>query len=587
MSVDHANHSDDSSFLSGPMDTTSTTETTKEGLGIPHHKPISGTAEVLAILCSLVSLVICICVVTPRLPLAWRLGFEGQIIVVGFLLGVMNLCLRAVTPALLVLLEARFGNSRLQNYDAILTNSMHISQTSLHWRGIILVLMAFPLALGVAYKRFIGGQTTVVLSNTTTTMGSYGAMLPPLGMYEAVQNSAFLMTFASAHFRTASRNASVPFPFADMPIAYGFNTLLLDNTSAALLDTPSAETLISTQQKLVGNEVWHLSASVRAIVARYNSSDVYKKDPTVWKKAFNGSLYALNGVDMLNNYYFGLLIEERNRYPDRCYLGAYRNEKPRDQNDPVVRHEDPDDSNVQSFRSAAVMFDVRREQCAGTWKIEKNNIALVDGSCTGVPTTRAIRSSLLGGRSFDLGTLPVLRSNLEGLTLYWPGSPWHLSSYAISVASLYWARVAWFMQDDISSCMAPEDICYPAAADEHISSTRSTLNPAPLLYLTFLLQPVLILIATLLRLLFYSIPLSSGFGLIAMLSGIEPNELERLRGAGFSGALSKPVSVAITVEEENDDEVVAEKRRGTGRIRYTLDPISVYLGRLRRGVKYG
>ena len=75
---------------------------------------------------------------------------------------------------------------------------------------------------------------------------------------------------------TASSNDSVQPPFVDLPKAYGYNTLLLDNTSAALLDMPVPDYVISIQQILKANESWQTSASVNATVARYNTSgDAY------------------------------------------------------------------------------------------------------------------------------------------------------------------------------------------------------------------------------------------------------------------------------------------------------------------------
>lgn len=38
-----------------------------------------------------------------------------QLIVLGFLLGIVNTCLSSVTPILFLLLEARFGSVTLQN----------------------------------------------------------------------------------------------------------------------------------------------------------------------------------------------------------------------------------------------------------------------------------------------------------------------------------------------------------------------------------------------------------------------------------------------------------------------------------------
>jgi hypothetical protein len=60
-----------------------------------------------------------------------------------------------------------------------------------------------------------------------------------------VNNSVSLGFNATIPFLVASSSDDVPLPFANLPVAYGFNTLLRSNTSAAVLDAPLPDYLSS------------------------------------------------------------------------------------------------------------------------------------------------------------------------------------------------------------------------------------------------------------------------------------------------------------------------------------------------------
>lgn len=98
-------------------------QSSRDTLGKPQKKKRLDTFDALAFLIALASLALAICAITPRLSLAWRLGFDGQIVLIGFLLSVMNICFKRIFTNTFILLEARYGQSMLQNYDAILRNS--------------------------------------------------------------------------------------------------------------------------------------------------------------------------------------------------------------------------------------------------------------------------------------------------------------------------------------------------------------------------------------------------------------------------------------------------------------------------------
>lgn len=561
-------------------------------LGEPCKKAHVDKIDVVVVMISLICLIISVCVVTPRLSLAWHLGFEGQIIIIGFLLSIMNLCLRKGISFWFLIFEERWGGSTLQNYDAILRNTALLSHTSFLWRGTILALIILPLALSVAYKRFIGGESSKNVYSDFP--GSYGIASAPLTANNVLNNSIYQMITATAPFMIASASDLVS-P-ADFPIAYGYNTLLLDNSSAAMLDMPMPNYVSSIQQNLAKNEFWNLSAPVNGILARYNSStEIYRNDNAFWQTLFNISqpraglaaftLYesALNNMVGLRT---GLPTQSSGTY---CLLGTFPTSG--DNLDGVEFFDDVTDPESIAFRDAALLFNVQRVQCSGVWQVNRTGIQLVSGNCTGELTDQSVmmREDCF---PFPLDALPVLRYNVESFVTLRVNSNWHLPTYAISVASMYWARLTFLAQRPSSwgDCTNAVDVSY-AVDSETVTSTRATLKARWLLYIVLALQPLLTCITFLLVALCYCSPIGKGFGMIAVLSGVNKDSLDLVRGAALSGELSKSVKLGIEVVGVDDTSInrgdIALRNHGsTGRIAYTLGQQSRKTRSLERGKKY-
>jgi hypothetical protein len=185
-----------------------------------------------------------------------------------------------VLPYLFVLLEVQFGSLTLQNYDGILRWALTASQLRLIWRVLISTLLLLPLRLGVLYKRFTDG-VGILPSNIES--GLYTPTGPP-----GVQNVGTLSIMA---------NATVPFLAAsgdDMPLptfsegakAYGFNILLLSNTSAAAFDGPVSNRVSEIQHSLKNSdEAFILTADVRATVVECNSpAETHWNYTRFWQK---------------------------------------------------------------------------------------------------------------------------------------------------------------------------------------------------------------------------------------------------------------------------------------------------------------
>lgn len=94
------------------------------------NRVLRSKAILTAVFVSLVCGVLAIVSITPSMHIAWRLRFTGQIVVVGFLLSVMNACLQHVLTFAFLLIEVRFGRSRLQNLDAIASGKPTVAGVS-------------------------------------------------------------------------------------------------------------------------------------------------------------------------------------------------------------------------------------------------------------------------------------------------------------------------------------------------------------------------------------------------------------------------------------------------------------------------
>ena len=121
-----------------------------------------------------------------------------------------------------------------------------------------------------------------------------------------------------------------------------------------------------------------------------------------------------------------------------------------------------------------MMFNIRRESCAGTWQVNRTAVALIGGVCNG----ELISQALLGETPFWLDTLPIWAQTLSNRYANQPGSPWLVPAFTTMVASTYWARIAYMIS---SHGFDQNDIKY-LAKNESITSTTSTLAAKPSLY---------------------------------------------------------------------------------------------------------
>ena len=219
---------------------------TSESVGIPGHKPqISWqdwTTQITCLVCGAVALLS-----VWKQDAAAYLGQTNQLIILGFLLSIMSYCTQRSVLLLARLSEERHGMSKLQNFDALLRNSIIGSRIDIWIRVLLISLFALPLGLSAAYKNYVGGSSS---------SDFFGYIYRPEYQRLGAVGIALMV------------DAYLPFwldPVIDR--TYGFNLFAESNRTAAMLDAPWPLYLTKLQSSLRAGDSLLLSSTVNATTA--------------------------------------------------------------------------------------------------------------------------------------------------------------------------------------------------------------------------------------------------------------------------------------------------------------------------------
>ncbi|KAL8747612.1 MAG: hypothetical protein Q9190_000547 [Brigantiaea leucoxantha] len=475
----------------------------------------------------------------------WSLGVTRQFQIIGFLLSLMYQFFQRIAPKFYLLLEASMG-SYLQNYEAILRNSSVRPNTNPVWRAILMIFIIIPSGLSVIYKNFDHG---VGYSNINSGGNNY-SWTPPAGVENFEMGEIGLSIMANSTQPFASATFSDP-ALPVFPAAYGFNTLLLSNTSSARLDGPVPAYLRELQGPMKVDEAYMLTADVHGVVTSYNDSiETLRNDDNFWnyylgmtgdnedryisasnqsaKDSFLASEVA--STDMYHGWTLSLLMNDLGLLNDSWAFAAFVNES-------LYYTEASDGDIAAAFRSSAMLFQTRRESCRGTWRITYNSIQLINGSCDG-PRLPESSQEVFTKNTLALRTFytPMLCEYLQDLSSSRNASVWKVPTVATVMAGMYWSRVTRMRGK------TPEEV--PYHVQDRLVSERVVMNSSPWLLFVFAIFPALTTLASLGCLALYSVPLDGeGFGTVALLAGVRPDTLAILDGASTSGKLKRSVSV--------------------------------------------
>ncbi|MCJ1273887.1 hypothetical protein MMC21_001680 [Puttea exsequens] len=517
----------------------------------------------------------------------------------------MNQCLRIVAPKFFLLIEARYGQSTLQNFDAIIRNTVLGSRTNPLWRLNLGIYIALPIVLSFVYKAgfFKSGLGTVAISNPTNISHPYYGLAAPPGVQRtayAVGLSYMANASTTWYAATSILNESTDLP--DRPTAYGINTLFLSNISVAMLDTPMPD-YISALQWTLGkrdyNDSHIISArNITGTVTTYNdTAETLRHDPAFWvpyQGAYNGDASTETGPYGQN---IGLLANNYNKdNASWCFVGFY----------PIANFSTP----KNKFRANALGFNTRREVCNATWSLSREKMQLIGGSCQS-QSLDASKQALFTQNSFMFTWLypPILREYLGRFAkpysnISWlhptPSSrwdPWIVPSFTTVVASMYWSRAvarysyaSWDSIDkgDEEFLLDKTDVYYPVS--DQIQYQIPILSHFWLLFLILAIQPFLTLLIFLLGLINYATPIDKDFGMVSILAGVRPSSLALLKGASISGVLKRPLPVNIIParpiqtadhKEFPDIEYVLGENGARGRKELLHNPVMVALSDIR------
>ena len=158
-----------------PRNTSSTTNDSHSH-GTPGAKARLAKTDGCALVASIIFLAIAIVTVSIY-QVAWAIGYNWQLVIIGVMMSATNLCLETVTTTVFLQLEVSCG-SRLNNLEAILQSAPFTPGSQTHWRIALLYMAILGPAVGVLYKQFPGGTTTITIASS-----NLAANISLLGLY--------------------------------------------------------------------------------------------------------------------------------------------------------------------------------------------------------------------------------------------------------------------------------------------------------------------------------------------------------------------------------------------------------------------
>ena len=199
--------------------------------------------------------------------------------------------------------------------------------------------------------------------DVTASIGNasyYGIFAPPglqlLGEKTGVSFfSNATLPFAAA---TSRQNDSEPLLPSSTQV-YGYNILLLNNESAAILDIPQPSYISAVQEMIAPGDSWNISAPVFATVATFNHSsrtanEGYYEELLKFCECAQQSSAAYNHQSMMNNWSVVLVNHASPGPQTRQYLGRTPD---------AEKEKRPDCS---EFALYARLYGINRRSCEGT-----------------------------------------------------------------------------------------------------------------------------------------------------------------------------------------------------------------------------
>lgn len=430
------------------------------------------------------------------------------------------------------------------------------------------------------------------LGHCTDRAPKYGIGFPRVDTWAPPNDALYLLSTALGPFisRTQDSDLRASYDPVSFPLAFGYNTLLLDGGSAAILDTPTHSTVVSIQaERLRGNETWDLTATVDAYVATLDTESDFRTNNATWISTLKsnddrGEDYRMYSMWFwYNDKKLGLMPSDDN---NACYISMYNGSQGIDAMRAHNLMDTTETMEYEGFRAAARKFNLTRAKCHGRWQLNSTGIALIGGTCD---QNSSARSTVLQGQymqPFAYDILPSISHPYKGFAKEDPDlMPWLDATHAVSVVTSYWARAVYMIHDQGYSdskwdgpYQSPKQTC---------TSTRPALADEAGLYVLLAVEPIITLVGLFITAWLCHVPIGRGFGLISILSGYDPLTPLSIRGAGLSGDLDRRAAMEMTVTSSGPDSEHATEPEVQYRIVALSKRQSSATTELRCGQKYG
>jgi hypothetical protein len=345
---------------------------------------------------------------------------------------------------------------------------------------------------------------------------------------------------------------------------------IVDNNTAAIVDTPWPDYLTSLQSSLVGAETLTLTATVNATVSEMINPTIEERESDgYWSKVEQDfpqrpSLSDDEGVLGANDALWAGMNGNQSDH-SVFFLSIWNSTK------------------NETLESEAIRTEQTRRLVKAEWLITSSNVTLVQAILLANSTQsnqtliqnnllsiQVIFNALLGeydwhnrAAAFDF---PYPSGDSTSPQWYQP-----VNTVPALSAGMLWARITSLDTTDrplgIQSPMMRSLTSYSKREAEILTSkTYPTLKRSTLLLLVLVVNPALSVICTILKVLLYNAPIGENFNTVSLLSAAIHTDLTDLKDASISGTLRKKVRATFIRVKKDQTEGI-----GSHYIIMTLD----------------
>lgn len=500
-------------------------------VGLPRAKrQLTGKQSTVAVACLIAFAASLVTVFDSSVAIG--LGQAYQLIVIGFLLSIMGICLSTEARSFLIAYEAGSSNVLLQNLEGISQLQFTGDHVQLGHRIVIFLVLALPVALSVAYKTFQGGFTQGSTHSSTADFGTVG---PPGTLGIGWGLSLFI-------------NATLPwFGNPGFNQTYGFNTYVQSENVTAMLDGPLPAQVTQIQSQLRQDEKINISADVMAIVGSLDPSleDSPENLEARWELGRNATSkpWATGDFVWYSTYRLGLMTVSATN-ASKWWVSWYSTNATTEP--------------AQSFGSEVRQYSIFQQQYHGIWTITPGSVALI--SASPIPNTIVSHPSIIEDQDATINELyhtPYTEFDYHFLQYAYGNPPNQtkitefIKTDATLLSSMVWSRLAALDGPFTDYEDFHKQTQYSAQTIQQKS--RTTLKRTAALIVVLAINPVFVLSSIIYRTAFlYQSPVTDNFGIISLLAAAHDSNSEVLRGAALSGKLKRPLPLRFAMDMQQD-----------------------------------